>query len=50
MVGSWGGGGRGQGAGGVDDRRGKSSDTDTYKGTEQERVTQCKCSRESSIY
>ena len=30
MVGSWGGGGRGQGAGGVDDRRGKSSDTEAY--------------------
>ena len=29
MVGSWGG-GRGQGAGGVDDRRGKSSDTEAY--------------------
>ena len=48
MVDSWGGGDRGQG--GVDDRRGKSSDTDTYKGTEQERVIQCKHSRESSIY
>lgn len=46
--GSLGWGNRGQG--GVDDRRGKSSDTDTYKSTEQERVTQCKCSRESSIY
>ena len=34
MVGSWGvvggGGGRGQGARGVDDRRGKSSDTEAY--------------------
>ena len=39
MVDSWGGGDRGQG--GVDDRRGKSSDTDAYKGTEQERVIQC---------
>lgn len=49
MVGSWGGGETG-GRGGVDDRRGKRSDTEGYKGTEQERVTQCKCSRESSIY
>ena len=44
------GGGGNRGQGGVDDRRGKSSDSDTYKSTEQERVTQCKCSRESSIY
>ena len=36
-----GGGGETGGRGGVDDRRGKSSDTDAYKGTEQERVIQC---------
>lgn len=30
MVGSWGGGGGNRGQGGVDDRRGKSSDTEAY--------------------
>ena len=34
-----GGGGETGGRGGVDDRRGKRSDTEGYKGTEQERVT-----------